>query len=70
MDNMELNAEVLEKMFNEEEVPVIALKEFETDTYVKGHHFYKDIWTPKIGENLDAQIKPNNPVNLENLWDI
>ena len=21
---------------------------------------YKDIWTPEIGENLDAQIEPNN----------
>ena len=23
---------------------------------------YKNIWTPKIGERLDTQIEPNNPV--------
>ena len=33
------------------------------DTYVKGHHVYKDIWTPGIGEILDAQIEPNNPTD-------
>ena len=33
------------------------------DTYVKGHHTYKDIWTPEIGESLDAQIETNNPVD-------
>ena len=33
------------------------------DMYVKGHHTYKDIWTPEIGESLDAQIEPNNPVD-------
>ena len=48
------------------------------NTYVKGHDLYKDTWTPKIGESLDAQIEPNSPVdkyamlykNLEKLWDI
>ena len=60
---MDVNAEVLEKIFNQEEVPVIVivLKRFEIDTYVKGHHEYKDIGTPEIGESLDGQIEPNNP---------
>ena len=48
MDNMNVNAEVLEKIFNQEEMPVIALKEFEIYTYLKGHHLYKDIWTPEL----------------------
>ena len=75
---MDIHPEVLEKIFNQEEVPVIVLKEFEIDTYVNGHHVYKDIWTPEIGENLDVQIEPNNPAdntllgheNLEKLWGI
>ena len=41
----------------------IVLKEFEIDTYVKGHLIYKVIWTPEIGESLDAQIEPNNPAD-------
>ena len=36
--------------------------ESQIDTYVKDHHTYKDIWTPEIGESLDAQIEPKNPV--------
>lgn len=48
MDNMNVNAEVLEKIFNQEEMPVIALKEFEIYTYLEGHHLYKDIWTPEL----------------------
>ena len=30
--------------------------------YVKGHHAYKYIWTPEIGQSLDAKIESNNPV--------
>ena len=46
MNNIDVNAEVLEKIFNQEQVSVIVLKGFEIDTYVKGHHAYKGIWTP------------------------
>ena len=37
--------------------------ERQIDTYVKGHHAYKDIWTPEIDESLDAQIELNKPVD-------
>ena len=37
--------------------------ESQIDTYAKGQHVYKDIWTPEIGESLNAQIEPNNPVD-------
>ena len=53
MDTMEENAGLLEKIFNQEEVPVIVLKEFEIDTYVKLHHIYIDIWVLESGESLD-----------------
>ena len=33
------------------------------NSYVKGHHLYKDTWTTEIGESLDAQIEPNSPVD-------
>lgn len=58
-----LSSKWLEKILYQEELAVIVLKEFEIDTYIKGHHVYKDIWTPEIGESLDVQLEPNNPVD-------
>ena len=37
--------------------------ESQIDMYIKGHHAYKDIRTLEIGESLNAQIEPNNPVD-------
>ena len=37
--------------------------ESQIDTYVKGHHADKDIWTPEIDESLETQIEPNIPVD-------
>ena len=60
---MDVNAEVLEKIFNQKEVSVV-LKEFEIDTYVKGQHVCtKTYGLPEIDESLDAQIEPNNPID-------
>ena len=63
MDIMDVNAEVLEKIFNHKEVPVIVLTEFEIDTYVKDNEVYKDILSSEISENVDTKIEPNNPVD-------
>ena len=43
MDITDVNVEVLEKIFKQEEVRVIVLKEFEIDMYIKGHHVDKDM---------------------------
>ena len=32
---------------------------FEIQTYIEGHHVYKDIWTPEIREQLKVRIEPN-----------
>ena len=34
--------------------------ESQINTFFKGHHICKDIWTPEIGESLHVQIEPNN----------
>ena len=46
MDTMDVNAEVLDNIFNQEEVPVIILKEFEIITYFKVPHVCRDIRIP------------------------
>ena len=51
---MDVNADVF---LNQEDVPVIVLKEFEIDTYVKGHHVYKDTRSPEIDQSLDCANK-------------
>ena len=44
----------------------IGRKEFEIGTFIKGHHVYKAIWAPEIGESLrirSQQLESNNPVD-------
>ena len=33
---------------------------FSIDSVVKGHHIYKDVWTPEIREGLQCQIESYN----------
>lgn len=28
---------------------------------VRGHHVYKDIWSPFVGQEIDVKIEPMNP---------
>ena len=34
---------------------------FEFEIVIRGHHIYKGLWTPVLGENLDVQREPSNP---------
>ena len=36
---------------------------FEFQSYVTGHHVYKDIWTPTLGEKLSTATEPKNHHN-------
>ena len=36
------------------------LQSLSIDSVIRGHHIYKDIWTPFIGEQLDLQRELNN----------
>ena len=42
------------------EIPIILTTCLEIQTYIKGHHVYKDIWTPEIEEQLKVRIEPDN----------
>ena len=33
---------------------------FQFESYVIGHHIYKEIWTPVIGEKLVTGLEPDN----------
>ena len=34
--------------------------EFERESVVRGHHIYKDVWTPQLNEELQLQREPGN----------
>ena len=43
------------------ELPIVFLiTTLDLETFIKGHHVYKDIWTPKQGEQLDVLMEPDN----------
>ena len=35
----------------------------EIDSFVTGHHVYKRVWPPQVGERLDARRNRNNRVD-------
>ncbi len=41
--------------------PSSSLSAFELNSVVWGHHIYKELWTPIIGDSLDVQYEPSNP---------
>jgi len=36
------------------------MEEFQIVSIVRGHHVYRSIWTPRIGEVLVAHVESNN----------
>ena len=52
----------LTKLMQDEEIQIVVSTNFEIDSFVKGYHEYKNIWTPKIGETLSTEREPGNLV--------
>ena len=44
----------------QDELPIALITTLDLETFIKGHHVYKDIWTPKQGEQLDVLMEPDN----------
>ena len=53
----------LTKLMQDKEIQIVVMTNFEFDSFVKGHHEYKNIWTPKIGETLLTEREPGNLVD-------
>ena len=47
----------------DKEIQIVVTTNFEIDSFVKGYHEYKNIWTPKIGELLSTEREPGNLVD-------
>ena len=50
----------LTKLTQNEEISIVITTNFNVDSFVKGHHEYKSIWTPKTDEILSTEREPRN----------
>ena len=53
----------LTKLTQNEEIPIVVTTKFDADSFVKGYHEYKSIWTLKIGEILSTERETGNLVD-------
>ena len=44
----------------QDELPIVLVTTLDFETFIKGHHVCKDIWTPKQSEQLDVLMEPDN----------
>ena len=45
----------------QDELPIVLIITLDLETFIKGHHVYKDKSTPKQGEQLGVLMEPDNP---------
>ena len=43
-----------------EKIPVVFEKSYEMEAFVMGHHMYKEMWTPFVGEKLETAMQRNH----------
>ena len=54
---------IIKKIVLQDELPIILTVEISHETQIKGHDVYKNIWAPELGEHLEVQYEPENPVD-------
>ena len=47
----------------QDELPITMITTMDLETFIKGHHIYKNIWTPQLDELLEVSTEPDNPVD-------
>ena len=45
------------KLSSSYEMPLVTIKEFETESVIKGYHVYMNDWTQILGENVSIRRK-------------
>ena len=45
------------KLSSSYEMPLVTIKEFETESVIKGYHAYMNDWTQILGENVSIRRK-------------
>ena len=47
----------------QDELPITLITSMDLETFIKGHHIYKNIWTPQLDQLLEVSTEPSNPVD-------
>ena len=53
----------IEKILSQDDLPIIVISQMLHKTEIKGHHVYKDVWSPEMGEELEVHCEPDNVVD-------
>ena len=48
-----------------DEISVILSTSLKLETYIKGHHVYKEVWISEVGEKLKVLMEPDNRWTFE-----
>ena len=51
------------KLSSSYEMPLVIIKEFETEPVIKGYHAYMNDWTSILGDNLSTCPEPKNEID-------
>ena len=51
------------KLSSSYKMPLVIIKEFETESVIKGHHVYMNDWAPILGENLSICPEPKTKID-------
>ena len=51
------------KLSSSYEMPLVIIKEFETESAIKRYHAYMNDWTPILGKNLSTRPDPENKID-------
>ena len=51
------------KLSSSYEMPLVIIKEFETESVIKGYHAYMNDWAPILGENLSTRPEPESEID-------
>ena len=51
------------KLSSSYEMSLVIIKEFETESVIKGYHVYMNDWTPILGENLSTRPERENEID-------
>ena len=52
-----------ETIYIHDELPITLITSMDLETFIKGHHIYKKIWTPQLDELLEVSTELDNPVD-------
>ena len=51
------------KLSSSYEMPLVIIKEFETESVIKRYHAYMNDWTPFLTEYLSTRPEPENEID-------